>query len=67
MRPQGQGKPSAQYADGYRLGLADARTGSFTIICGGSPEAAERAAGYQTGLLTGRRERHAAPEPEAGL
>ncbi len=59
----GQAKPSAQFAAGYRLGLADARTGGLTLICGG-PEVAERAAGYQAGLLAGRRERQA--EPEAG-
>jgi hypothetical protein len=61
----GQRKPSAQFVAGYRLGLADARTGGMTLICGG-PEVAEKAAGYAAGLLAGGRQRQAEHEPEAG-
>jgi len=64
----GAGQRPGYYAAGYRLGLADARTGGFTFICGDlkDPATAQRVAGYQAGLAAGRRDRHAEPEPEAG-
>ncbi len=64
---------SREYAEGYRLGLADARTGALTLICGDLKEesTAQRVAGYQAGRAAGMRARGPgltgrAVEPEAG-
>ena len=63
---------SREYAEGYRAGMADARTGTLTLICGDVRDArtAQRIAGYQAGLAAGNRSRGPgltarAREPEA--
>jgi hypothetical protein len=50
---------SREYAEGYRLGLADARTGALTLICGDLRDGrtAQRVAGYQAGRTAGMRAR----------
>jgi hypothetical protein len=66
---------SREYAEGYRWGLADARTGAITFICGDLRDGptAQRVAGYQAGLAAGKQAREpdfagraGEPEAEAG-
>ena len=35
--------------EGYRQGLDDRATGAWTLICGGSQAAVDKAAGYEAG------------------
>jgi hypothetical protein len=50
---------SRAYAEGYRLGLADARVGAIRFICGDLRDGptAQRVAGYQAGLAAGKQAR----------
>lgn len=64
---------SRAYAEGYRQGLSDGRTGGLTVICGDMRDGrtAQRVAGYQAGLAAGKQARvpdrvGRVREPEAG-
>jgi hypothetical protein len=66
---------SRAYAEGYRLGLADARAGAIRCICGDLRDGptARRVAGYQAGLTAGKQARErdfvgraGEPKAEAG-
>jgi hypothetical protein len=37
------------WSEGWRMALADAQTGAGTLICDGSQEALDKAAGYRAG------------------
>ena len=48
------------YAEGFRLGVRDVRTGGMTLICGDPEAVAQRVVGYEAG----RRWAAAHPEPQ---